>query len=80
MGVFYKQGFISAYIIKIRRKVKQTNGKEKYDYQIKQSNGKEYVFTPKSWEYILPMEKRSRIYMIGQQVQKHLDNGAREES
>ena len=26
--MFYKQGFISAYIIYIRRKFKQTNGKE----------------------------------------------------
>ena len=54
--------------------------RKKYDYRIKQPKGKEDVFTHKSWAYILPKQKRSKTYMIGQQVQKHLDNGEREES
>jgi hypothetical protein len=57
-----------------------TQWKGKCGYQIKQTNGKENVFTPKNWKYILPNEKRSMIYMIGQQVQRYLDKGAREES
>ena len=51
-----KQGIITAQICYVTRKVKQTNGKEKYDYRIKQPKGKADVFTHKSWEYILPKE------------------------
>jgi hypothetical protein len=38
------------------------------------------VFTHKNWEYILSKEKRSKIYMMGQQIQEHLDKRAREGS
>ena len=77
---FHKQGVIPAYVIMILEKVKQTNGKE---------NVINWLITPMERNMCLHTsfrgisfrkKERSMIYMIGQQVQKHLDKGTREES
>ena len=47
----------------------------KYDYQIKQNNGKENVFKHIFQGYILPKDKKCMISMIGYRVDNHLGKG-----
>ena len=47
----------------------------KYDYQIKQKNGKENVFKHIFQGYILPKDKQSMISMTWYNVEKSLGTG-----
>ena len=47
----------------------------KYDYQIKQKNGKENVFKHIAQWYILPKDKLSIIFMTGYNVENSLGRG-----
>ena len=47
----------------------------KYDYQIKQNNGKENVFKHIFQGYILPKDKQSMISKTGYNVQNPLGKG-----
>ena len=49
--------------------------KGKYDYQIKQNNGKENVFKHIFQGYILPKDKQSMISMTGYNVENSLGRG-----
>ena len=49
--------------------------KEKYDYQIKQKNGKENVLKHIFQGYILPKGKQSMISMTGYNVENSLGRG-----
>ena len=64
--VLPKQEIISTEISQFTGKVKQKNGKEKYDQYINQNNGKENVFKHNYQEYILPKDKQRMISMTGQ--------------
>jgi hypothetical protein len=78
-GVYISRELFLLILYRSQERLNKTM-ERKCDYQIKQNNEKENVFAHQNWEYILPKEKRSMMYMIGQQVQKYLDKGAREES
>ena len=49
--------------------------KGKYEYQIKQNNGKENVLKHIIQGYILPKDKQSKISMTGYKVENHLGKG-----
>ena len=49
--------------------------KGKYEYQIKQNNGKENVLKHIIQGYILPKDKQSKISMTGYKVDNHLGKG-----
>ena len=57
------------------KKSQTTQWKGKYDYQIKQNNGKENVFKHIFQGYILPKDNQSMISMTGYNIENSLGRG-----